>query len=169
MQSQFPRTNTQSPTSRFVEQSSALGSNMQARVQMFGQLSSQTLQELSPSVNNNTSEVVKVKVESEDTFSAPALEEKQQDLGSLNHPLVQDEQDLHSYSNKITEGENAGKFQCNLCGKISRDRTNSFQHVENIHFPGSYEYQCDQCDEKFDTNDKWRKHRSRAHSSKKSK
>ena len=79
------------------------------------------------------------------------------------------EQDLHGYSSKITEGENIGKIQCNLCGKISRFRNDSFQHVENIHFPGSYEYQCDQCDEKFDTNDKWRKHRSRKHSSKKSK
>ena len=79
------------------------------------------------------------------------------------------EQDLHGYSSKITEGENIGKFQCNLCGKISRDRTTSFRHVEALHFPGSFEYECDQCDEKFDTNDKWRKHRSRVHSNKMSK
>ena len=79
------------------------------------------------------------------------------------------EQDLHGYSSKITEGENIGKIQCNLCGKISRFRNDSFQHVENIHFPGSYEHQCDQCDEKFDTKNKWRIHRSRVHSSKKSK
>ena len=79
------------------------------------------------------------------------------------------EQDLHGYSSKITEGENIGKIQCNLCGKISRDRTTSFQHVEGVHFPGSYEYQCDQCDKKFDTKGKWRIHRSTVHSSKKSK
>ena len=77
------------------------------------------------------------------------------------------EQDLHGYSSKITEGENIGKFQCNLCGKISKYRKDSFQHVEAIHFPGSYEYQCDQCDEKFDAQNKWHIHRSRVHSSKK--
>ena len=79
------------------------------------------------------------------------------------------EQDLHRFSSKITEGENIGKFQCNLCGKISSKRRDSVRHVENIHFPGSYQYQCDHCDEKFDTNDKWRKHRSRVHSNKMSK
>ena len=79
------------------------------------------------------------------------------------------EQDLHGYSSKITEGEGIGKFRCNLCGKISRDRKESFEHVEGVHFPGTYEYQCDQCDRKFDTNNKWRHHRSSVHSSKKSK
>ena len=80
------------------------------------------------------------------------------------------EQDLHEYSRRITEeGENFGKFQCNLCGMISLKRSGSFEHVESIHFPGTYEYPCDQCDEKFDTNNKWRTHRSRVHSSKKSK
>ena len=79
------------------------------------------------------------------------------------------EYDLHRYSSKITEGRNIGKFQCNLCGMISLKRSGSFEHVENIHFPGTYEYPCDQCDEKFDTNNKWRNDRSRVHSSKKSK
>ena len=85
MQSTFPTTNMQSPASKITKgkQTSAPNSSSQ----MYGQLSSQTLKEFSPSVNNNTSEVVPVKVEAEDTFSAPALEEKQQDndLGSLNH------------------------------------------------------------------------------------
>ena len=76
------------------------------------------------------------------------------------------EHDLHGYSSKITEGENLGKFQCNLCGKISRDGTNSYRHVESIHFQGSFEYECDKCDEKFDTKSKWDKHRSRVHSNK---
>ena len=79
------------------------------------------------------------------------------------------EQDLHGYSSKITEGENIGKIQCNLCGKISINKWKAFEHVEAIHFPGSYEYECDQCDRKFDTKHKWYIHRSRVHSSKKSK
>ena len=105
MPSPFPRTNTKSPISKFTKQSSALGSNMQSRVQKYGQLSSQTLQGFSPSVNNNASEVVQVKVESEDTFSAPALEEKQQlnDLVSLNHQLEQCSRILLSIMREISE------------------------------------------------------------------
>ena len=97
--------NMKSPTSRFTKQSSALGSNTQSTVQKYDQLSSQTLQEFSPSVNNNASEVVQVKVESEDTFSAPALEEKQQlnDLVSLNHQLEQCSQILLSIMREISE------------------------------------------------------------------
>ena len=79
------------------------------------------------------------------------------------------EQDLHGYSSKLTAGENKGKYQCNLCGKISTDKSQAWTHVESVHFPGSYEHQCDQCDGKFDTKRKWRNHRSVVHSSKKSK
>ena len=76
---------------------------------------------------------------------------------------------LQGYTIKLTEGENIGKFQCMLCGKISNKRGNSLIHVEAIHFPGRYEYKCDQCDEKFDAKSKWAQHRSKVHSSKKAK
>ena len=76
--------------------------------------------------------------------------------------------DLDGYSSKLTEGENMGKFQCKLCGKISKTKVEAFRHVENIHFPGYYEYECDQCGEKFETRNKWSKHRTlKQHSSKK--
>ena len=75
--------------------------------------------------------------------------------------------DLRAYSKKLFEGENEGMFQCSLCGKISKDRSNVIRHVESIHFPGSYEYECDQCGEKFDTKAKLGNHRSRVHYGKK--
>ena len=75
--------------------------------------------------------------------------------------------DLYAYSKKLNEGENKGKFQCSLCGKISNQKKDAFSHVENIHFPGSYEYECDQCGEKFDTKNKVYQHRSLVHNSKK--
>ena len=75
--------------------------------------------------------------------------------------------DLHAYSKKLTEGENIGEFQCSLCGKISNQTKDAFRHVENIHFPGTYEYECDQCGEKFDTKNKVYQHRSLVHNSKK--
>ena len=76
------------------------------------------------------------------------------------------EPDLDGYSSRLTEGENKGMFQCHLCGKISRWRQVAAMHVENIHFPGSFEYQCDQCDQKFSTKNKWAQHRTLVHSKK---
>ena len=78
-------------------------------------------------------------------------------------------QDLHEYIKRVTEGENRGKYQCNLCGKISTYKSQALMHVESIHFPGTYEYQCDYWEEKFDTRYKWLNHRNHVHSSKKSK
>ena len=81
------------------------------------------------------------------------------------------EQDLHGYSRRITEeGENFGKFQCNLCGRVNSKRKDAFYHVESRHFPGTYEYLCDQdhCEEKFNTKNKWYTHRTKVHFSKKS-
>ena len=64
MQSPFPRIPMQSSAEGSDMQSSAVGSKMQSTVQMYSQLSSQTMQEVSPSVNNNTSKAaVHVKVE----------------------------------------------------------------------------------------------------------
>ena len=74
-------------------------------------------------------------------------------------------QDLHEYIKKLAEGENMGKFQCTLCGKISRFKSRAVMHVESIHFPGSYEYECDYCGEKFDTRKKWSHHQTKVHSS----
>ena len=76
------------------------------------------------------------------------------------------EPDLDGYSSRISEGENKGMFKCHLCGKISRWRQVAAMHVENIHFPGSFEYQCDQCDQKFSTKNKWAQHRTLVHSKK---
>ena len=40
---------------------------------------------------------------------------------------------------------------------------------QQFHFPGTFEHECDQCGEKFNTKSKWATHRSKVHSSKKSK
>ena len=75
----------QSPASKITKGKQS--SDPRCNSQTYGQLSSQTVQEFSPSKNNNSSEAVQVKVEAKDTFSAPALEENQQENnpGSLNH------------------------------------------------------------------------------------
>ena len=75
--------------------------------------------------------------------------------------------DLHAYSKKLTEGENIGEFQCSLCRKISKRKETAFLHVENIHFPGIFEHECDLCGEKFDTKNKLINHLARVHYRKK--
>ena len=72
--------------------------------------------------------------------------------------------DFGKYVVKIVEGEKIGKIKCIICGQISRDKIGAVRHVESNHFPGTFEYQCDQCDRKFNTKTKWVIHRSAVHS-----
>ena len=41
--------------------------------------------------------------------------------------------------------------KCTMCGKTSKDRGNLRKHVENIHFPGTFNYRCKYCFENFST------------------
>jgi len=41
--------------------------------------------------------------------------------------------------------------KCTLCGKSGKDRGNLRKHVENIHFPGTFNYSCKYCSENFST------------------
>ena len=41
--------------------------------------------------------------------------------------------------------------KCTMCGKSGKDRGNLRKHVENIHFPGTFNYQCKYCFENFST------------------
>jgi len=41
--------------------------------------------------------------------------------------------------------------KCTLCDKISNNRSNLRNHVENIHFPGTFVYNCKHCHETFST------------------
>merc|ERR1712083_295856 len=36
-------------------------------------------------------------------------------------------------------------FRCSLCGKSMAQKRNALNHVENIHFPGSFIHQCSSC------------------------
>ena len=80
---------------------------------------------------------------------------------------IKAEFDLNNYIEKIREGANFGQFRCNICGHVSSSKTNLRRHVESQHFPGLYS--CDQCEQKFNTMRKYRKHRNSRHSNIKSK
>jgi len=68
--------------------------------------------------------------------------------------------DLDQYVVHVSGNTRKGEFKCKLCGKISTSKQASFNHVENQHFPGRYEYNCGRCNKKFDTYTKLADHRS---------
>jgi len=72
--------------------------------------------------------------------------------------------DFNKYISKVGEGVDVGKFKCNICGQISAQKKNMRRHVESIHFPGQLEYSCPDCEEKFDTMQKYENHQTRKHS-----
>ena len=41
--------------------------------------------------------------------------------------------------------EEGSLFKCTLCGKTGAQKNNVVNHVENIHFPGTFQYICPVC------------------------
>jgi len=51
---------------------------------------------------------------------------------------------LYDYIEKAPECGLRG-HRCTICGKTGNDRGNLRKHVENVHFPGIFSYQCRHC------------------------
>lgn len=69
---------------------------------------------------------------------------------------------LLEYIEKFVD-EGKTKFRCTLCGTVNGQRAHSENHVENIHFPGSFTYNCKYCEETFTLRNKLYKHVNSAH------
>ena len=41
------------------------------------------------------------------------------------------------------------RSECTLCGQSNALRSNVLNHVESVHFPGSFLYTCHLCDKQF--------------------
>ena len=65
---------------------------------------------------------------------------------------------LHEY---IRKSDN--KFQCFLCEFSSTNRVHVLNHVESVHFPGSFKYQCDYCHKVLKTKNAKNVHMSKFH------
>ena len=53
-----------------------------------------------------------------------------------------------AFENYVTKEQLPGlpiMFRCSLCGKSMAQKRNALNHVENIHFPGSFIHQCSTC------------------------
>ena len=55
-----------------------------------------------------------------------------------------------------------GSFTCKLCD-YTKTRTHVRNHVESIHFPNTFTYNCDICGKEFGTNNAFSVHRKRMH------
>jgi len=70
---------------------------------------------------------------------------------------------LLEYIEKVYDDDGRAKFRCSICGTINGQRSHSENHVENIHFPGSFVYTCKHCDMMFNLRNKLYKHVNSAH------
>ncbi len=75
---------------------------------------------------------------------------------------AEDPRDLHAYVIEDTAGSG---FSCTLCGRTGVSRRDMRNHVESVHFPNMFTYECALCAVKLSSrkaldNHKYRHHRS---------
>ena len=70
---------------------------------------------------------------------------------------------LQQFIEKITEGNDKGKYKCTMCGKINGQKIHTQNHIESIHFPGTFEYNCKHCDLSFSGRNKLYIHVNQMH------
>ena len=56
---------------------------------------------------------------------------------------------LHQFIEKVIDGVDKGKYKCGICGKINGQKIHTQNHIESIHFPGTFEYNCKHCEMTF--------------------
>ena len=83
-------------------------------------------------------------------------------LSGRNVPLS-DRNVLQQYVSKIVDGEGRGKYKCTICGKINGQKVHTENHVESIHFPGTFEYNCKHCGQSFTGRNKLYMHVNAVH------
>ena len=57
----------------------------------------------------------------------------------------------------------ASGFQCSICGKNMALKHNLLNHVENIHFPGTFMYKCHICLKELKSKESLNNHHKSAH------
>jgi len=71
-------------------------------------------------------------------------------------------EDLEQYWRHLSGNTYRGQHQCVKCERILTSKKNVLQHIMAFHFPaGTFEVNCDICNKKFDTPQKFRSHRSK--------
>ena len=72
---------------------------------------------------------------------------------------------LLKYVKKLVnrEGFAEDQFKCEICGKIGSRKDNVLNHVENTHFPGTFDYKCKVCTKPMPTKKSLENHMYRNH------
>jgi len=87
--------------------------------------------------------------------------ENVQTMDSAKGYNFQSPEELLQFVEKQIEGQN---FQCTICRKFNAVRKGLVRnHVESIHFPGLFSYNCDICNKQFEGRNKLAVHNSRLH------
>ena len=74
---------------------------------------------------------------------------------------LQDPSDLLQF---VRRDQAERKFYCTLCENFSHIvKTHARNHVESKHYPNTFSYSCDQCEDTFTTKTNLNAHRSRKH------
>ena len=68
---------------------------------------------------------------------------------------------LNLYSYMVDKPD--GHYECTICKKQAKYRSNLKKHIENINFPGVYQYSCKVCGETLPTANKLNHHMNRNH------
>jgi len=67
------------------------------------------------------------------------------------------------FQDYVSKSEQSSAWQCTICGKESAQKVNLVKHVENVHFPDSFSYDCKYCNQSFNTKNKLYVHIARTH------
>ena len=70
---------------------------------------------------------------------------------------------LQQFIEKVTDGIDRGKYKCGICGKINGQKIHTQNHIESIHFPGTFEYNCKHCSLTFTGRNKLYIHVNQVH------
>jgi hypothetical protein len=89
---------------------------------------------------------------------------------SVSERVTENPRDLHVYvlelaNTSIGGGEESLRFVCQICGRSGQNRRDVRNHVESVHFPNVFQYECAVCGVKLSSrksldNHKYRHHRA---------
>jgi len=88
-------------------------------------------------------------------------EDLHQGMGEAGAAGLEDRNILQTYIIRPEGG--ASGFQCSICGKNMALKHNLLNHVENIHFPGTFVYKCSICLKMLKSKESLNNHHKSAH------
>ena len=67
------------------------------------------------------------------------------------------------FQDYIAKSDQSSGWKCTICGKESAQKVNLVKHVESVHFPDLFSYDCKHCGKTFNAKNSLYAHVSRIH------